>query len=78
MFLLNKANSLASFAKLDALRMALNRLSADVDGSALPPLPQRHRVNTEVLRNLLDSRIKLTRTDDACNVISESSQNSRG
>nr|WP_017201843.1 hypothetical protein [Microbacterium barkeri] len=62
---------LERLTQLRALDMGLARLRTLIDLSAAHPLLQRHRVDPEVLRDLLNGHAGLAVSRDAHNVVTE-------
>ena len=69
--LLQQSDPFARFAQLRTFRPGLTGFGSVVDGGALQPLLQRHRVNTEILRDLLDRHTRLTTTGDTNDIVTE-------
>ena len=66
---LEQPDSLASFAELGALRSRPAEFGSVVDCPTLQPFLQRHRVNTKIVRDLLDRHFRLTTTRNTSSII---------
>ena len=69
--LLQESDPFARLAQLGGLRPRLAGLRTRVDVSATQPLLQRHRMDTEVLRDLLDRHSGIAILSDANDVVTE-------
>ena len=69
--LLEQPYPLPHLTHLDRLRSALTRAHSIINSGALQPLLQRHRVNTEIFRDLLDRHSGFTVARDEYDIATE-------